>query len=401
MATLSPKPHWLGRLVTILLVILFFYPVVQSAAVLQAMDEGQIRFDFDAFYLVGRMAAEGRAADAYDVVIMGEIQREMLGYDGFMPWTYPPQYDLIAALLALLPRALSFALFTGLTLGAYLLLLSRLAGPALPVVLLALTPPILSGAAIGQNGFLTGSLIAAVVLLSLRNRDAAGWWLGLLVIKPHLGVGLALQALAAGRWRVLAIALLVAAAASLAATWAFSPGIWGAFREAIDAAGRALAAGSYPLFRMISVYALLHTLGAPPALAFWVHIGVAIGACALVVAAVRKGMAPRHSLALACFASVLLSPYFYDYDLTIAGVGLALVASDVLARTGIVERLLLLAVAWVAGGWGLFHVVMTSGLEWQDLFTVTRNTLAYGAAAYLLLLAMIARILWRPAPVPA
>lgn len=383
------------------LILLFFTVIAQSAALLPVLGAGQRLVDFDAFYIVGQLVAQGRASDAYDPEVMSAIQRELVGHDGFMPWTYPPQFDLITAALPLLPRGVAYVAFTGITLVVWLVLLARLAGPVLGWVLLALLPPIHVGVTIGQNAFLTGALMAGFALLTLRGRDAAGWPLGLLVIKPHLGVGLGLHALASGRWRVVALALAIALASSLLATLVFGPGIWSAFRAGVDAAGQALARGFYPLYRMTSVYALLHTLGLPTAVALAVQIGVALGASGLVVLAVRRGMAPRRTLAIAVFSSVLVSPYLYDYDMAILGVGLALIGAEVMERTGIAERLLLLALIWVAGGWGMIHALSTAGMTWEDRLVLTRATLSLGAVAYLLLLALLARILARPAPAQA
>ncbi len=387
-----------GRLLAGLLILAFFAAVGASALVLPSLGAGGNLVDFDAFYLVGRLVAEGRAAAAYDPAVMAGLQQALVGHAGFMPWSYPPMFDLLVAPLPALPRGLSYALFTGLTLAAYLAVLARLAGRSLPLVLLALAPPIYVCATIGQNGFLTGALMGGFALLSLAGRPAAGWPLGLLVIKPHLGLGLAVQALAAGRWPVLARAALLGLGLAALATLLLGPSIWPAFRAGLAASGEALATGFYPLFRMTSVYALLHTLGAPPGLALAVQGGTGLLACGLVARAVRAGLAPRQTLAMACFAAALVSPYLYDYDLVAAGVGLALIAPDLQARSTLPERLVLLALAWVAGGWGLIHALATAGLAWEDRAAAMRETPSYGAVACLLALALIARLLRRPGP---
>lgn len=385
------------RLLAALLIVFFALRIANSAAILPTLGAGAVLVDFDAFYIVGQMVAEGRVADAYDVAIMSERQRALVGHEGFMPWTYPPPFDLLVAPLALLPRGLAFALFTGGTLAFYLWVLARLAGTAgLGVVLLVLTPPIFVTVTIGQNAFLTGGLMGLFCLASLRGRVWAGVPLGLLVIKPHLGVGLGVQALASARWPVVALAATVAALACGLATLALGPGIWAAFLTGVDSAGDALATGFYPLFRMISVYALAHTLGLPPALASVLQGAVALAAMALIVVAVRRSVPTHQTLALACFTSALVSPYLYDYDMALAGVGVALILGDVTARSSLPERLLLLALAWVAGGWGSYHAIASAELAWEDRAANARATLAYGAAAYLIALAILWRILRRP-----
>lgn len=396
MASGGKRPGGLRRGFVALLILLSGWFVLQFALTLPTLGAHHTLVDFDAFYITGQLVAEGRAAEAYDAATMAGIQRGLIGHEGFMPWTYPPQFDLLAALLPLLPRGIAYALFTGATFAAYLWLLARLAGPALAEVLLALVPPVYVSIAIGQNSFLTGALMAGFALLTLRGRRAAGWPLGLLVIKPHLGLGLGLHALLSARWAVLGIALAIALASGALASWALGPGIWPAFRAGLDTAGRALAIDFYPFFRMTSVYALLHTLGVPPQMALWGQIAVALAACAAVAGAVLRRLPQRQALAVACFASALISPYLYDYDMTIVGVGFALIATDLLARSRLLERLLLLALAWVAGGWGMMHALATAGMDWADSAAVARATISFGAVAYLLLLALTARILARP-----
>ena len=215
-------------------------------------------------------------------------------------------------------------------------------------MLLALVLPIYVTLTIGQNAFVTGAVMGGFVLLTLRGRASAGLPLGLLVIKPHLGIGLGVHALAAGRWRVIGLALVVALVSAGLATLALGPEIWPAFRQGMANAQTALASQFYPMFRMTSVYALLHTLGVPPGIAIWAQGAVALGACAVVAVAARRGVPLRQTLALACFASALVSPYLYDYDLVVIGVGLALIMGDLRARGTMVEIVLLYALLWVA-----------------------------------------------------
>lgn len=235
-------------------------------------------------------------------------------------------------------------------------------------------------------------------MATLRGKTTAGWPLGLLVIKPHLGIGLGVHALAALRWRVLALAFVIALVSSAFATFVFGVGIWPAFLDGVRQAGNALRTDFYPLFRMTSIYAALHSLGLSPSVALWVQSGAGLGACAGIAVAVRRGLPVHQTLAMACFTSALVSPYLYDYDMAVTGIGLALIAQDVWARTATIERVLLLALLWVAGGWGMIHALASAGLAWEDRAATARATLSYGAFAYLLTLALLWRILRRPDP---
>lgn len=386
------------RLFTAFLVLALFATIALSAHELPELGAGGQLVDFDAFYIVGQLAQEGRVAEAYDSDTMAAIQRGLVGHGGFMPWSYPPPFDLIAAPLPLAPRALAYTLFTAGTLALYLATLARLAGGQLGTVLIALFPPLYVTAIIGQNAFLTGALMGLFCLAALRGRGRAGLPLGLLVIKPHLGVGLGVYALAAGRWRVLALAAAVALAACALATLAFGVTVWPAFFAGLDAAGAALERGFYPFFRMASVYALLHSLGAPPAVALWAQAGAGLAACAAIVWGVRAGLAPRRALALAVFASALVSPYLYDYDLTLTGIGLALIAPELARRAGRGAWFAIIALFWLAGGWGLVNALPQAGLDWAERVADTQATPAVAALAYLALMAVLWRVMARPEP---
>lgn len=395
------RPTTAARLLTGLLIALFLGLIVHDALSYPEVGSHGVLVDFDAFYIVGELAQEGRAADAYDTGVMSGIQSALVGHEGFMPWTYPPPFDLLTLALPLAPRGLSYAIFTGATFLFYLLVIARLAPGRLLPVLVALTPPIYITVMTGQNSFLTGGLIGLFCLMSLPGRTgagetAAGWPLGLLIIKPHLGIGLGVHALATGQWRTIALGVAIAAVLSLAATIAFGAGIWNAFLAGLSQASEALATDFYPLYRMTSAYAALNTSGVTPQIASLGQALVALGACALVVIAVRRGM-PRHrTLALACFASVTISPYLYDYDMVVLGAGLALIIDDLFRRVSTHERLILCALAWLAGGWGLIHALALADLEWAARAEIVRETLSFGAYAYLLLLALVWRILQRP-----
>lgn len=388
--------RWAGDLAFGLVTVLMALTIARTAALLPTVGAGGVLVDFDAFYIVGGLVREGRAAAAYDPAVMAAIQAQLIGAPAFMPWTYPPPFDLIAAVLPSLPRGPAYVLFTAVTLGAYLLILSRIAGAWRGLAALALAPPIYVGAVIGQNAFLTGALVGLYCLATLAGRAGAGWALGALAIKPHLALGLAVHALASGHWAVLARAAVLGLALAGVSTLALGPAVWPAFLGAVAEAGAQLRAGFYPLFRMPSVHAGLAWLGLPAAVTLAAQGAVALAALAAVALAVRRGWSPRVALALACFASGLVSPYVYDYDLTVAGVGLALVLPDLARRAARAELALLVVLFWVAGGAAMVQALGLAGLDWDARGAVTRDMPTIGALAWLAWLALVARILMRP-----
>jgi len=340
------------------------------------------------FYIVGQMAWQGDLAEAYNFVTMREAQQQFSGTDSFMPWTYPPQFDLIVAALPLLPRGLSYGLFIALTFAAWLIVVRALSGRYFTAVVLATAPAVLVGLRIGQNGFLTGALVGWFCLLLLGGRSTlAGLPLGLMVIKPHLGLGLGLLALIQGRWAALGVVLAVVALSSVLATLTFGPEIWSAFRNGVEEAGGFLAQGLYPLFRMTSLYAALHRLGVDPAIAMAAQAVLAVVALSCIALAARRAEL-RLALGVACLLTLMISPYTYDYDLTIFGVGLALVVRDVIERCTPVQRVTLLVLSWASCGWGLVLVHRTDSMVSAEREVYLNAMLSIGGFTYPLMLGL-------------
>ncbi|WP_209425798.1 glycosyltransferase family 87 protein [Pararhodobacter sp. SW119] len=352
--------------------------------------------DFDAFYLVGLLIGEGRLEEAYHFGSMRAVQHAFNGSDSFMPWTYPPQFNLIAALLPMAGRAVAYSIFIAVTLAAYVLVLRRIAGHHLTFVLLALLPVLMVTALIGQNGFLTGALVGAFCLMLLSGRASAGLALGLMVIKPHLGVALGVLVLARGDWRVLAVAAATVVFSSGLATLVFGVSIWAAFLGGVHEAGGFLQAGYYPMFRMTSLYAALHTLGIAPQHALLAQATVAAAALTAVIWTARRWQL-RHALAVACFASVAISPYTYDYDMTIFGVGLALIAREIVTRCSAAQKGMLVCLCWLGGAWGMLGTYTLPMQTDPNYAEVLQSTLSMSGPIYLLLLALGAFCLARPA----
>jgi hypothetical protein len=352
--------------------------------------------DFDAFLIAGRLVWRGEVEQAYHFTTLLLAQRTLGAPDTFLPWTYPPVFNLVVAPFALLPRGLAYLLFTGGTLAAYLMVLRRLAPQHLGALLALVFPALIVTIACGQNGFLSGSLIGLACLYLARHDPRAGLPLGLMAIKPHLAVGFALQAAMTRDWRTALIAAGVAGASAALATLVLGPSVWRAFLGGVAEAGAFLEQGLYPLFRMISAYAVVRTLGASAAVAMAVQACVAFLALGLVALAIRRRMPTRQVIGLTAVASLLVSPYAYDYDLPILGVGLALLAPDLMARTTARERTAVFTLAWIASGWGL---AMTGALRvWygEEGLALGAMPLSLAGVGLVGLVGLIWRVLQRP-----
>lgn len=367
----------------------------------ELLGRDKVLTDFDAFHIAGTMALQGHAADAYQARLMLAMQQVTTGTGSFMPWTYPPPYTLMMQALAHLPIGTAYLLFVLPSALFYGAVLRRIAGPWLPGVLIAILPVVLLLLRTGQNGFLTGGLIGWFLLACIEPRKTAGVPLGVMIIKPHLAAGISLLALLERRWTAMAIAAAIVAAALAAATLAYGLAIWPAFLGSVREASVFLAAGFYPLHRMTSIYATAWSLGAPASLALAIHLAGAIAALVLLVLAWWSKAPPRILAAATCAASLLVSPYNYDYDLTILGLAIAFAFPALLEKARPAECAGLLVLAWFATGYGLIAQLgkeLTSGTA-SDLEPA--KELALAAPALIVLLIWASLILRRPAhPAP-
>lgn len=372
-------PRWL---VPVLVLLLLLVPFIRPVAILLAEGPGPLS-DFDMFHASADAILAGDAVRIYDEAWYRALQQQLYGQDLGGIWTYPPPYDALIAPLGLLPRPAAMLLFTIATLLAYLLMLRRLAGPWLGIALLLLAPLMMSVVIMGQNGLLTGALAGLAAIGLIEQRRWAGVPLGLMVIKPHMAAGLALNVLVARDWRTVLTAALTVALALAAATLALGTAIWPAFLAGVAHTSERLAGDGFPLYRMVSVYAAARTLGAAPGAATAVQAVMAVLAIAAIVMAQRR-LPLRQALGIACIAGLMISPYAFDYDLPVAGVGLVLLLPT-LAKTGRPAELLLAYAAFlVAVSWG-GRVPHGPGL----------SPVAAGGLAMPVLLALVTRMVWR------
>ena len=318
--------------------------------------------DFDDFHLVARLLWLGEIRSAYHLAALSAFQKSLSGLDGSLPWTYPPQFVLLIAPLAFLPLGAAYLLFTGVSFAAYLAILKRIAGSSFVPVLMITFPAMLVTIRSGQNGFLTGALIGLASLGFANRRAVAGLPLGLMIIKPHLAVAFALYAIINRSWRAVFIAATTVLLSTLIVTAILGFGIWPAFFGSIREAGIFLSQGFYHLYRMVSLYAAFRSLGLPASFAIPIQLLTACLAFAAVLWASRR-LAPRQALGVTAMASVLVSPYVYDYDLPIFAIGLALLHDDIVQFASARERLAIYGLIAFSSGFGLAQAFILRGRE--------------------------------------
>lgn len=274
--------------------------------------------DFFAFWSAGELASAGAPADAYDARLHYEAHQHFLGQENppFYPFFYPPVFLFVAATLAALPYVPAWLFYMGATLPAYLYAVRKIA-PVPGAVLVALAfPAALVNFTHGQNGFLMAALIGGA-LVCLRTKPAlAGVLIGCLAFKPQFAVLIPLAFAAGGHWRVFIAAGATLGALCLAATLAFGADIWRAFIEANDYARlTVIENGGVGWEKVQSLYAALRAFGAPMAPSLAAQGALILSLAAGVFALWRTAASFHVKAAALIVASLLASPYVFDYDL--------------------------------------------------------------------------------------
>lgn len=306
--------------------------------------------DFCSFYSAGQLALEGNASRAYDANDLYAKEKAALNSNkiGYYTFIYPPMFLVLLAPLASLPYLAALALWLGITLGFFVLMIRKLSNNKRAVILALAFPATFLTIGHGQNAFLTTGLLAGMLYYLDRRPIVAGIMIGLLTFKPHLGVLIPLVLLATGRWRVFAAAMVTALCFIAASLVAFGSGTWQAFLSSNDLAFQILNEGLVSYHKMQSLFASLRLMGVAVSPAYVLHAMLALMATTAVVWVWRQPVDSLLKVAALATGSLMVTPFLLDYDLTILGIPIACLAvyrNEIDFNADLIN---LLAIAWLA-----------------------------------------------------
>jgi arabinofuranan 3-O-arabinosyltransferase len=291
--------------------------------------------DFVNVWSAGKLVLDGHPALAYDWDIQKQVQVAVLGqsYPGNFAWHYPPPFLFVASLLALFPYAVAYIGWAAISLVPYLAVMRAIVGRPFGLLLGAAFPVLLINALVGQNGFLTASLIGGTLYLMPTRPLLSGICLGLLSYKPQYGLLFPLVLIAASQWRVFVTAGVVAFAMALASWLAFGTESWQAFFHWMPMFSQAfLTEGRAPWGKMQSIFAVVRYFGGSEPLG-WVFQWIMSGAVAVLLALMWRSRIsyPLKAAALAT-GTLLITPYLFLYDLMVLAIPVAFLVRIGLAR---------------------------------------------------------------------
>ena len=295
--------------------------------------------DFASFWTASHLALSGHPLSAYDLVLHHGAQTSLFGRDvGYYAFFYPPVFLLICLPLALLPYPAALAAWLAATGFAYWKGVRAFAGDKLAWWAPLAFPAVFITVEHGQNAFLSTALFAGAALWLTRRPVLAGFCIGALIYKPHLGIVLPFVLLAAGRWKVILGACISAAGLVLASTAVFGMAIWRAFLASSPMAKTTLEQHVVGDAKMQSVFAAVRLLHGGLGLAYGLQALAAVGATAGVIVVQRRAKSFKAGISsaegpLIVLAALLASPFLLDYDLALMAVPLAWMAAEGI-RTG-------------------------------------------------------------------
>jgi hypothetical protein len=324
--------------------------VVASATAMIDIFGKPLGYDFITFWGASHLTLAGDAVGAFNFQhILGAEQLAVPANAQVFLWHYPPVYQMIVAPLALLPYGLSWLVFVGLGLCLYVATLRPLFDARLAVgadaIYLALA---FSGAFIcvfhGQNSLYSAAIFAGGLLLLERDRPyLAGIVLGALIYKPQFGVLLPLAFLAAGQWRVFVATGASAFVITGLATLILGTDLWLAFFANAPIVREVMEQGMLPWAKMPSAFIFLRDLGVPQTIAYGAQALTALAAAGTVCFVWWRTGATRLAWAVLIAATLLISPYIFDYEFAILAPVLVIVGSDMAVRgADLREKILLI-----------------------------------------------------------
>jgi hypothetical protein len=318
--------------------------------------------DFLNFWMYGRAAALPHPGGWYDVVT---YQRELAtlidpSYPG-QNWSYPPSIMLIAApfgRLDYLPALLSWSLL-GLTI--FLPVAVHHIADKRALIALALSPAAVFCLISGQSSLITAAMLIGIFAWLDRRPLIAGVLIGLLTLKPQLGLLFPFLLIASGRWRVFTSASVTALALVAVTAALFGPQVWVDFvtlglpaQNLVLSDPGGIATPYYP-----TVFMNLRGVGLSYIAAMAGQICFTLPAIGTVVWAFRcrVGADPRWLFALFASCSIAAVPYLLSYDtLPLTFAMLALLAVGQLDTKGCWLARLIYWLPLIQIGLGTIHI---------------------------------------------
>lgn len=334
---LSGRAVWLIVALGTLVTALFTLAVLATAFIVTSEDGTRaLSMDMRVFWAAARLAIDGAPLAPFDNVQLGAVHN--VAVHEWMPWLYPPGYLLLILPLGLLSFAGAFLAMTLASLAAIALAVRPfVAGSPVAWLAMVAAPAYVPTLILGQNSLLwLAGLLAALAALRAERWVLAGVMVGLLTLKPQLGLMIPFALLAAGYWRTILAATATALILAILPTLFFGVEYWGLFAAQLQTQSARMMETLPFLTLMVSPLYLMILAGVAPDLGLTVQWGLTAAMAGLVVYLWRKPGLSFDARAAGLVLAILLSaPYLWYYEAAMmAAAGLFLLRAGALSPRG-------------------------------------------------------------------
>jgi hypothetical protein len=318
--------------------------------------------DFLNFWMYGRAALTPEPSRFYDILEYHRALEALLGpnYPG-QNWSYPPSIFFLAAPFGQLSYLQALLVWTALGAALFIGVMRAHIGDNHLRLALVLSPAAILCVVSGQSSLITAAILVTIFFWLDRRPIAAGILIGLLTLKPQLGILFPVMLIASGRWRVFGSAAATALVLAGATALVFGPQVW------VDFVTKALAANNLvladperiatPFYPTVFMNLRGIDLPYPAAMAVQLCFSGLAGAAVAWAFRFRRDADPLLLMALFLACAVCGVPYLLSYDtLALTFAALLLLARHDLDPTG---RRLVQLVYWLPllqVGLGNLHV---------------------------------------------
>lgn len=277
-------------------------------------------WDFTNLWAGTRMALKGNVGYLFDAEAYRRELRLLLS--PLLPnqeWSYPPSMLLIGIPFAGLPIFIAYVLWTLGTLFLLLLATKQLDLVWWARLFIVVSPAAIMDAVFGQNGALTTALLLSGLLLAPSRPVIAGILLGLLTVKPQLGVLVPFCLLAAGNYRAILSAGATALLLVIATGLLFGFEVWSLFWTETRPLMTAILEAPFPQgyqMNAVTFFMLARSLGLDLAASYSFQSIASVVAITMTLWLWRSATKVDHrsKVCLTAILTLVAMPYGYVYD---------------------------------------------------------------------------------------
>ena len=310
---------------TAVLSVVCFLGHFRAGAWLVDGDGRPLQTDFFSLWSAAYQVSHGAPTLAYDTGTIERMWSETFhGLSKYLAFVLPNPPPVLFALapLGLVPYVPAEIIWIVVGLCLYLAAVWMIVPRSSALAVAAAAPAAWWSAFTVQTGFVTAALIGGFLVLLERRKVAAGAVLGLLVIKPQLGVLFPVVLVAAGEWTAFVSAMMTVVGLNAASLILHGTETWVEFSQALVNGGNlnlVVGIGGWP--RLESLYGFIRSIGGSARLAWTCHAAVSAVVSVAVCWLWRRGDISYSTRAAALSLAVfIVTPYLHGYDL----VGLAI-----------------------------------------------------------------------------